>query len=65
MIETARFHNGKPVTAHDVKWTYEQCADPKNANILAGPLDEIEEIEVIDDHNLIMRFYEPYAPGGN
>ena len=62
LIETARFHNGKPVTAHDVKWTYEQCADPKNANILAGPLDEIEEIEVIDDHNLIMRFYEPYAP---
>ncbi len=62
LIETARFHDGKPVTAHDVKWTYEQCADPKNANILAGPLDEIEEIEVIDDHHLIMRFYEPYAP---
>ena len=62
LIETARFHNGTPVTAHDVKWTYEQCADPNNANILAGPLDEIEEIEVIDDHNLIIRFYEAYAP---
>ena len=62
LIETARFHNGTPITAHDVKWTYEQCADPNNANILAGPLDEIEEIEVIDDHNLIIRFYEAYAP---
>ena len=62
LIKSGKFHNGTPVTAHDVKWTYEQCADPQNANILAGPLDEIEEIEVVDDHNLIMRFYEPYAP---
>ncbi len=62
LIKGARFHNGTPLTAHDVKWTYEQCADPKNANILAGPLDEIEKIEVIDDRNLIIRFWEPYAP---
>lgn len=62
LIETAKFEDGTPVTAHDVKWTYEQCADPENANILAGPLDEIEEIEVIDDNNLIMKFWEPYAP---
>jgi ABC-type transport system substrate-binding protein len=23
------FHTGDPVTAHDVKWTYEQCANPR------------------------------------
>lgn len=55
------FHTGDPVTAHDVKFTYEQCANPQNANLMAGPLDEIEDIEVIDDHNLIFHFYEPYA----
>ena len=55
------FHTGDPLTAHDVKFTYEQCANPNNANLMAGPLDEIEEIEVLDDHNLIFRFYEPYA----
>jgi peptide/nickel transport system substrate-binding protein len=57
----ARFHTGDPVTSQDVKFTYEQCADPSNANLMAGPLDEIEEIEILDDHTLIFRFWEPYA----
>jgi peptide/nickel transport system substrate-binding protein len=56
------FHNGDPVTAHDVKWTFLQCADPVNGNIMAGPVSEIEDIEIIDDHNFIFRFYEPYGP---
>jgi peptide/nickel transport system substrate-binding protein len=55
------FHTGDPLTAHDVKWTYEQCANPTNANLMAAPLDEIEDIEIIDDHTFIFRFYEPYA----
>ncbi|MBW1849239.1 MAG: ABC transporter substrate-binding protein [Deltaproteobacteria bacterium] len=55
------FHTGDPVTAHDIKWTYAQCVNPDNANLMGGPLEEIEEIEVIDDYNLIFRFYEPYA----
>lgn len=55
------FHTGDPVTAHDIKWTYDQCVNPKNANLMAGPLSEIEQIEVIDDYNFIIRFYEPYA----
>ncbi len=62
LIKTARFHNGDPLTAHDVKFSYEEAVNPKNANILSGPLDEIEEIELLDDYNLIFRFYEPYAP---
>ncbi len=56
-----RFHNGDPVTAYDIQFTYEECVNPQNANLMSGPLDEIEEIEVIDDHNLIFHFYEPYA----
>jgi peptide/nickel transport system substrate-binding protein len=55
------FHTGEPVTAHDVKFTYEQCANPSNANLMAAPLDEIENIEIIDDYTFIFRFYEPYA----
>ncbi len=60
--KNARFHNGVPLSAHDVKFSYEEAVNPNNANILSGPLDEIEEIEVLDDYNLIFRFYEPYAP---
>jgi peptide/nickel transport system substrate-binding protein len=55
------FHTGDPVTAHDVKFTYEQCANPINANLMAGPLDEIEDIEILDDYSFIFHFYEPYA----
>jgi peptide/nickel transport system substrate-binding protein len=56
------FHSGDPVTAHDVKFTVEQVQDPINANSLAGPFNEIEEVEIIDDHTLIYHFYEPFAP---
>ncbi len=58
----SRFHTGDPVTAHDVKFTYEQSVNPSNGNLMAGPLDEIEEITVIDDSTLIFQFWEPYAP---
>ncbi len=54
------FHTGDPVTAHDVKFTYEQEVNPRNANMISGPVDEIEEIEVIDNHALIIHFYESY-----
>lgn len=56
-----RFHTGDPVTAHDVRFTYEQCANPLNQNLMAGRLADIEKIEVLDDYTLIFRFYEPNA----
>ncbi|MBW1813735.1 MAG: ABC transporter substrate-binding protein [Deltaproteobacteria bacterium] len=55
------FHTGDALTAHDVKFTYDQCMNPDNAMVMASALEEIEEIEVLDDHNLIFHFYEPYA----
>ena len=61
LVQGNTFHTGDPLTAHDVKFTYEQCANPSNANLMAGPLDEIEDIEIIDDYTFIFRFYEPYA----
>ena len=42
--KNAVFHTGDPVTAHDVKFTYEQVANPRNTNMMAGPVDEIEAI---------------------
>ncbi len=62
MYQGARFHTGDPVTAHDVKFTYAECANPKNSNMMAGALDEIEEIEIVDDYTLIFHFWEAYAP---
>ena len=54
--EGSLFHTGDPVTADDVKFTYDQCANPANANFLSGALDEIDEITVMDDHMRIPVF---------
>jgi len=59
--KNSQFHTGDPVTAHDVKFTYEQCLSPENGNIMAGLLDEIETIEIVDNYNFIFHFYETYA----
>jgi peptide/nickel transport system substrate-binding protein len=56
------FHTGEPLTAKDVKWTYEQAVTPENAHIVAASLEEIEEIELVNDYTLIFRYYEPFAP---
>jgi peptide/nickel transport system substrate-binding protein len=61
LYKFAKFHTGDPVTAHDVKFTYEQCANPRNRNIMAGRLMDIKSIDVLDDYTLIFRYYEPDA----
>ncbi|MBW2365313.1 MAG: ABC transporter substrate-binding protein [Deltaproteobacteria bacterium] len=63
--KNSQFHTGDLVTAHDVKFTYEQCLNPENGNIMAGLLDEIEDIEILDNHTFIFHFYEPYASWKN
>ncbi|MBT6614702.1 MAG: ABC transporter substrate-binding protein [Deltaproteobacteria bacterium] len=60
--KNAVFHTGDPLTAHDVKFTYDQVVNPKNGNLMASMYDEIEEIEVLNDYNLIFHMYESYAP---
>jgi len=63
----ARFHNGKPVTAQDVIYSWERAADPKlNSDTVltylgdivgvkerhAGTADSISGLQAIDDHTL-------------
>jgi oligopeptide transport system substrate-binding protein len=63
----ARFHNGKPVTAHDVIYSWDRAADPKTKSdtVLTylgdivgvkerneGTADFISGLQAIDDHTL-------------
>ena len=72
----ARFHNGKPVTASDFKWSIERAADPKTAspvadtylNDIVGAMDyiegkasEISGLRVIDDLTLQITIDAPKA----
>jgi len=61
------FHNGKPVTAHDFKWSIERACDPKTGSPVAdtylgdivgaraklrGQANEVTGVKVIDDYTL-------------
>jgi oligopeptide transport system substrate-binding protein len=65
--EDVKFHNGKPVTADDFKWSIERAAAPSTASPVAdtylddivgaadyleGKADSIEGVKVVDDHTL-------------
>jgi len=65
--EDAKFHNGKPVTAQDIKWSMERASDPATLSPVVdfylgdieglkdkieGRADSIPAIMVIDDHTL-------------
>jgi len=72
----AKFHNGKPVTARDVKWSLERAADPKTRSTtvdtylgdiigvrekLRGQSQEITGVKVIDDYTIEITIDAPKA----
>lgn len=56
------FHNGEPVTAADVKFTFDRLKDPSTAAPGATHLKEVKSVEVIDDHTVMLVTARPYAP---
>ena len=73
--KSASFHDGEPVTAKDVRWSYESYMDPntksrvvhrlemvKGAKAFAeGSADSVEGIVIVDDHTV--RFDMEYPTG--
>ena len=61
--ERAKFHNGEPVTAKDVKFSFERAMRPELKYLRGASLDRnIDRIEVMDDHHLTFYFKSPF-PG--
>jgi len=57
----ARFHDGEPVTAEDVKFSFDTALDPTvDAPHLRNYLQDIESVEVIDDVTVEFRMRQPY-----
>ncbi len=72
----AKFHNGKPVTAQDFKWSLERAANPRTASPVAdtylndivgaqevfdGKATELSGVQVIDDRTLQITIDDPKA----
>jgi peptide/nickel transport system substrate-binding protein len=55
----ATFHDGKPVTAADVKWSLDRAVSVggfPTVQMAAGSLKKPEQFEVIDDHTVRVKF---------
>ncbi|MEW6128752.1 MAG: ABC transporter substrate-binding protein [Acidobacteriota bacterium] len=55
-----RFHNDKPLTAADVKYTFQSLLSPELKSPIRGLLDKISSIETPDAMTVVFRAREPY-----
>lgn len=59
----ATFHNGEPVNAEAVKFSYDRMMNPAIESPHKGKLTPFKELKVIDDYTFTISTPEPYAPG--
>jgi peptide/nickel transport system substrate-binding protein len=56
------FHDGRPLTAEDVKFTLESILDPALASPFHGTMEKIAAIRILDPLTLEISLKEPFAP---
>jgi peptide/nickel transport system substrate-binding protein len=60
--QDVRWHDGQPVTAHDVEFTFNLAKDEQTASLLGTAfLAQVESASVTDDHTITFRFARPHA----
>lgn len=57
----AKFHNGQPVKAADVKWTYESLMKPDFISSKKSGYAAVDHIETPDERTVIFKLKEPNA----
>ncbi|PZM88990.1 MAG: 4-phytase, partial [Actinobacteria bacterium] len=56
------FHDGTPLTADDVVFTYQAVLNPKVDSTLRSDLEMLESVEAADPATVVFRLKHPYAP---
>jgi peptide/nickel transport system substrate-binding protein len=54
-----KFQNGQPLTAKDVKWTYDSLMDANFASPKKSGYAAVDHIETPDDHTVVFKLKEP------
>lgn len=57
-----RFHDGHPLAAEDVKFTYEAIMDPKNLSPRISDYEPVKKVEVIDPLTVKVTYKRLYSP---
>jgi ABC-type transport system substrate-binding protein len=58
----ARFHDGHPFDAGDVKFTYQAILDPKNASPRVSSFEPVKAVEIVDPHTVRVVYKRLYSP---
>lgn len=56
--EGVKFHDGSLVTAEDVKYSIERCADADNESLLVPAFSSIESVNILDDKTVEVKLVE-------
>lgn len=54
-----KFHNGEAVTADDVVYSIERCADASGGAPLVAAFSVIQSVEAVDDHTVVITIDHP------
>jgi peptide/nickel transport system substrate-binding protein len=58
-----RWHDGKPFTAEDVKFTYDRIMDEKTNTVRRSDYELVKNAEVPDPYTFRVTYKEPFSPG--
>ena len=58
-----RWHDGRPFTAEDVRFTYQTIMDEKTNTVRRSDYELVDRLEVLDDRHLRVIYKEPFSPG--
>lgn len=56
------WHDGKPLTADDVKFTIDAVLDPEVTARFSGPISSVESVEVVDPQTVVFNLNSSFAP---
>jgi peptide/nickel transport system substrate-binding protein len=54
------FHNGKPLTSRDVKYTFDSLLWPELRSPIRGAVDKIASVDAPDEHTVVFHAREPF-----
>lgn len=63
LVQGATFHNGEPINAAAVKFSFDRIMSDSLKSPHRGKLSSFKEVKVIDDRTFTISMHQPYAPG--